>query len=39
MNKRLISETAAGVAAATALAVAFVNFWPDVRRYLRIRRM
>jgi hypothetical protein len=38
MNKRLIGGAAATVTA-TALAAVFANLWPDVRRYLRIRRM
>ncbi|MFD8275578.1 DUF6893 family small protein [Streptomyces flaveolus] len=37
MNKQLIGGAAA-VVTATALT-AFVAFWPDIRRYLRIRRM
>ncbi|MFB9465463.1 DUF6893 family small protein [Streptomyces cinereospinus] len=35
MNKRLVS----GAAAATALAAFVAHIMPDVRRYLRIRRM
>ncbi|MFF9867579.1 MULTISPECIES: DUF6893 family small protein [unclassified Streptomyces] len=39
MNKRLIGGAAAATAAATALAALVANVLPDVRRYLRIRRM
>jgi hypothetical protein len=35
MNKRLIG----GAAAVIALAATVANIWPDVRRYLRIRKM
>ncbi|MFI8950157.1 DUF6893 family small protein [Streptomyces sp. NPDC053750] len=38
MNKRLVGGAAASLTA-TALAVVIANFWPDLRRYLRIRRM
>ncbi|MDQ0407419.1 DUF6893 family small protein [Streptomyces sp. NPDC048232] len=38
MNKRFVGGAAASLTA-TALAVAVASFWPDVRRYLRIRRM
>jgi hypothetical protein len=38
MNKRLIGGAAAATAA-TALAAIVKNVLPDVRRYLRIRRM
>ncbi|MFF8293308.1 DUF6893 family small protein [Streptomyces sp. NPDC016309] len=39
MNKRLIGGAAAATATAAALAAIVVNVLPDVRRYLRIRRM
>ncbi|MGW2531677.1 DUF6893 family small protein [Streptomyces sp. NPDC001595] len=38
MNKRFIGGAAATVTA-TALAAVVANIWPDVRRYLRIRKM
>ncbi|MFC5668610.1 DUF6893 family small protein [Streptomyces incanus] len=38
MKKRLIGGATATVTAA-ALTALVVNVWPDVRRYLRIRRM
>ncbi|MFD7457995.1 DUF6893 family small protein [Streptomyces sp. NPDC059868] len=38
MNKRMIGGAAATVTA-TALAALLTHLWPDVRRYLHIRRM
>ncbi|WP_373563570.1 DUF6893 family small protein [Streptomyces composti] len=38
MNKRVIGGTAATVTA-TALAAVLAALWPDLQRYLRIRRM
>ncbi|CAL9375462.1 hypothetical protein SUDANB105_00950 [Streptomyces sp. enrichment culture] len=38
MNKRMMGGAAATVTA-TALAALLAHLWPDVRRYLRIRRM
>ncbi|WP_428843671.1 DUF6893 family small protein [Streptomyces hirsutus] len=38
MKKRIIGGATAAVTAA-ALAALVANVWPDVRRYLRIRRM
>ncbi|MFI1396207.1 DUF6893 family small protein [Streptomyces sp. NPDC020681] len=38
MNKRIVGGAAA-TAAATAIAAVIANILPDVRRYLRIRRM
>ncbi|MFB9349385.1 MULTISPECIES: DUF6893 family small protein [Streptomyces] len=38
MSKRLVGGAAA-VLTLSALAAITVSLWPDVRRYLRIRRM
>ncbi|MGW9396718.1 DUF6893 family small protein [Streptomyces sp. NPDC055642] len=38
MSKRLVGGVAA-VLTLSALAAVAANIWPDVRRYLRIRRM
>ncbi|MFF8881779.1 DUF6893 family small protein [Streptomyces flaveolus] len=38
MNKQLTGGAAA-VVTATALTAFVAAFWPDIRRYLRIRRM
>ncbi|MFD3626901.1 MULTISPECIES: DUF6893 family small protein [Streptomyces] len=38
MSKRLVGGVAAVLTLSALVAVA-ANIWPDVRRYLRIRRM